>query len=329
MRSNSLVKTVDLVKLFPVKRGLWEIITGKKQEYVHAVDNVSLAIEKGDVFAIAGESGSGKTTLGKLMLKLLEPTAGEIYFMDKNLKEIKGEDLKKFRREAQMIFQDPYASLNPRIRIGESIMMGVNVHYNNLDEKEKKKMVYDIMEKVGLTPTEELYKRYPHELSGGQRQRAVIARALILKPKFIVADEPVAMVDVSIRAQILDLLLELKKEMDLTYVIITHDLSVAYYISNKISIMYLGKMVEMGSKESIFNDPLHPYTQALIQAIPTLKGKKERKIVGGEVPSAIRPPSGCRFHPRCPYAMEICKKVEPKLIEIKPNHFVACHLYEK
>jgi peptide/nickel transport system ATP-binding protein len=329
MRSNSLVKTVDLVKLFPVKRGLWEIITGKKQEYVHAVDNVSLAIEKGDVFAIAGESGSGKTTLGKLMLKLLEPTAGEIYFMDKNLKEIKGEDLKKFRREAQMIFQDPYASLNPRIRIGESIMMGVNVHYNNLDEKEKKKMVYDIMEKVGLTPAEEIYKRYPHELSGGQRQRAVIARALILRPKFIVADEPVAMVDVSIRAQILDLLLELKKEMDLTYVIITHDLSVAYHISNKISIMYLGKIVEMGSKESVFNDPLHPYTQALIQAIPTLKGRKERKIVGGEVPSAIRPPSGCRFHPRCPFAMEICKKVEPELIEIKPNHFVACHLYEK
>jgi len=329
MRSNSLVKTVDLVKLFPVKRGLWEIITGKKQEYVHAVDNVSLAIEKGDVFAIAGESGSGKTTLGKLMLKLLEPTAGEIYFMDKNLKEIKGEDLKKFRREAQMIFQDPYASLNPRIRIGESIMMGVNVHYNNLDEKEKKKMVYDIMEKVGLTPAEEIYKRYPHELSGGQRQRAVIARALILRPKFIVADEPVAMVDVSIRAQILDLLLELKKEMDLTYVIITHDLSVAYHISNKISIMYLGKIVEMGSKECVFNDPLHPYTQALIQAIPTLKGRKERKIVGGEVPSAIRPPSGCRFHPRCPYAMEICKKVEPELIEIKPNHFVACHLYEK
>jgi peptide/nickel transport system ATP-binding protein len=329
MRSNSLVKTVDLVKLFPVKRGLWEIITGKKQEYVHAVDNVSLAIEKGDVFAIAGESGSGKTTLGKLMLKLLEPTAGEIYFMDKNLKEIKGEDLKKFRREAQMIFQDPYASLNPRIRIGESIMMGVNVHYNNLDEKEKKKMVYDIMEKVGLTPAEEIYKRYPHELSGGQRQRAVIARALILRPKFIVADEPVAMVDVSIRAQILDLLLELKKEMDLTYVIITHDLSVAYHISNKISIMYLGKIVEMGSKESVFNDPLHPYTQALIQAIPTLKGRKERKIVGGEVPSAIRPPSGCRFHPRCPFAMEICKKVEPELIEIKPNHYVACHLYEK
>jgi peptide/nickel transport system ATP-binding protein len=329
MRSNSLVKTVDLVKLFPVKRGLWEIITGKKQEYVHAVDNVSLAIEKGDVFAIAGESGSGKTTLGKLMLKLLEPTAGEIYFMDKNLKEIKGEDLKKFRREAQMIFQDPYASLNPRIRIGESIMMGVNVHYNNLDEKEKEKMVYDIMEKVGLTPAEEIYKRYPHELSGGQRQRAVIARALILRPKFIVADEPVAMVDVSIRAQILDLLLELKKEMDLTYVIITHDLSVAYHISNKISIMYLGKIVEMGSKESVFNDPLHPYTQALIQAIPTIKGRKERKIVGGEVPSAIRPPSGCRFHPRCPYAMEICKKVEPELIEIKPNHFVACHLYEK
>jgi peptide/nickel transport system ATP-binding protein len=278
---------------------------------------------------IAGESGSGKTTLGKLMLKLLEPTAGEIYFMDKNLKEIKGEDFKKFRREAQMIFQDPYASLNPRIRIGESIMMGVNVHYNNLDEKEKKKMVYDIMEKVGLTPAEEIYKRYPHELSGGQRQRAVIARALILKPKFIVADEPVAMVDVSIRAQILDLLLELKKEMDLTYVIITHDLSVAYYISNKISIMYLGKIVEMGSKESIFNDPLHPYTQALIQAIPTIKGRKERKIVGGEVPSAIRPPSGCRFHPRCPFAMEICKKVEPELIEIKPNHYVACHLYEK
>jgi peptide/nickel transport system ATP-binding protein len=278
---------------------------------------------------IAGESGSGKTTLGKLMLKLLEPTAGEIYFMDKNLKEIKGEDFKKFRREAQMIFQDPYASLNPRIRIGESIMMGVNVHYNNLDEKEKKKMVYDIMEKVGLTPAEEIYKRYPHELSGGQRQKAVIATALILKPKFIVADEPVAMVDVSIRAQILDLLLEPKKEMDLTYVIITHDLSVAYYISNKISIMYLGKIVEMGSKESIFNDPLHPYTQALIQAIPTIKGRKERKIVGGEVPSAIRPPSGCRFHPRCPFAMEICKKVEPELIEIKPNHYVACHLYEK
>jgi peptide/nickel transport system ATP-binding protein len=324
---NKLIETRDLTKLFPVRRGIWEIISRKPQKYVHAVENVNLTINSGEIFALVGESGSGKTTLGKLLIRLLEPTSGGVYFEGKNLNEIKdSEELKQFRRKAQMIFQDPYGSLNPRSKIGSSLKYVLDLH-NLYNENERRKKVYEILERVGLYPAEKFYDRYPHELSGGQRQRVAIARALLLKPKFIVADEPVAMVDVSIRAQILELMLELKKEMDLTYMIITHDLSLAHYIAENMAIMYLAKIVEMGSKDSIFKKPLHPYTQALMSSIPDIKArKKERIIIQGEVPNAIDPPKGCRFHPRCPFAFDKCKIIEPELKKVN-DRLVACHLY--
>ncbi len=319
-----LIETIDLTKLFEVKRGIWEILTREPKKYVHAVEGVNLAIEEGEIFALVGESGSGKTTLGKLLVKLLEPTSGKIFFEGKELSALKDySSLKEFRRKAQMIFQDPYGSLNPRSKIGKSLKYVLDLH--GLYE-DKVKKVHEILERVGLSPAERFYERYPHELSGGQRQRVAIARALLLKPKFVVADEPVAMVDVSLRAQILDLMLELKKEYNLTYLIITHDLSMAHYIANRIAIMYLGKIVEMGEKRELFNKPLHPYTQALISAIPRIKGTKERMIIQGEVPSAINPPKGCRFHPRCPFAFDKCRLIEPKLEEIE-GRLVACHLY--
>jgi peptide/nickel transport system ATP-binding protein len=324
---NKLIETRDLTKLFPVRRGIWEIIIRKPQKYVHAVENVNLTINSGEIFALVGESGSGKTTLGKLLIRLLEPTSGGVYFEGKNLNEIKdSEELKQFRRKAQMIFQDPYGSLNPRSKIGSSLKYVLDLH-NLYNENERRKKVYEILERVGLYPAEKFYDRYPHELSGGQRQRVAIARALLLKPKFIVADEPVAMVDVSIRAQILELMLELKKEMDLTYMIITHDLSLAHYIAENMAIMYLAKIVETGSKDSIFKKPLHPYTQALMSSIPDIKArKKERIIIQGEVPNAIDPPKGCRFHPRCPFAFDKCKIIEPELKKVN-DRLVACHLY--
>jgi peptide/nickel transport system ATP-binding protein len=324
---NKLIETRDLTKLFPVRRGIWEIIIRKPQKYVHAVENVNLTINSGEIFALVGESGSGKTTLGKLLIRLLEPTSGGVYFEGKNLNEIKdSEELKQFRRKAQMIFQDPYGSLNPRSKIGSSLKYVLDLH-NLYNENERRKKVYEILERVGLYPAEKFYDRYPHELSGGQRQRVAIARALLLKPKFIVADEPVAMVDVSIRAQILELMLELQKEMDLTYMIITHDLSLAHYIAENMAIMYLAKIVEIGSKDSIFKKPLHPYTQALMSSIPDIKArKKERIIIQGEVPNAIDPPKGCRFHPRCPFAFDKCKIIEPELKKVN-DRLVACHLY--
>jgi len=324
---NKLIETRNLTKLFPVRRGIWEIITRKPQKYVHAVEDVNLTISSGEIFTLVGESGSGKTTLGKLLIKLIEPTSGSIYFEGKNLNELQSwDDLKQLRRKAQMIFQDPYGSLNPRSKIGSGLKYVLDLH-NLYNENERRKKVYEILERVGLHPAEKFYDRYPHELSGGQRQRVAIARALLLKPKFVVADEPVAMVDVSIRAQILELMLELKKEMDLTYMIITHDLSLAHYIADNMAIMYLAKIVEMGSKDSIFKKPLHPYTQALMSSIPDIKvRKKERIIIQGEVPNAIDPPKGCRFHPRCPFAFDKCKIIEPELKKVN-DRFVACHLY--
>jgi len=282
-------------------------------------------MSRGDILGLVGESGSGKSTTGRLCLKLIEPTSGSILFEGVDVAKLRGEKLRRFRRNMQLIFQDPTASLSPRIRVGDAIkhalsFQGVGTPSEQIGRTRA------MLERVGLEPWSNFYDRFPHELSGGQRQRVVIARALVLNPKFVVADEPIAMVDVSVRAQILELMLELKKEFDLTYLFITHDLAMANYVCQSIAIMYLGKIVETGPKEEVFGKPLHPYTLALLSSIPVPDPKAElkRMMPKGEIPSPINPPSGCRFHPRCPYAQAICAEREPQLEELGPNHQAAC-----
>ena len=325
-----LVSFQDVKKHFAVKRSFVEGLVGGKPKYVRAVDGVSLDIREGEVFALVGESGSGKTTLGKLGLRVYAPTWGEILFEGRPIAGLEGDDLKRFRRSSQMVYQDPVAALNPRVRIGDAIAEPLKFH-NFGDSIERREAALVMMKRVGFDPPEEFYPRFPHEISGGQRQRVVIARALILAPKFVVADEPVAMLDVSIRAQILKLLLDLKEEMDLTLLIITHDLAIAKYFASHVAIMYLGQVVESGERDAIFRDPMHPYTKALFSSvpIPDPEASKKRMIVSGEIPSAIDPPSGCRFHPRCPFAFERCKHEDPALLSRGGTHLVACHLYDE
>jgi len=299
--------------------------------YVRAVDGVDLVIGRGETVALVGESGSGKTTLGKAVLRLVDITSGSVLFDGEDIYRLKGERLKLFRRRAQIIFQDPYTSLNPRIRVGDQVREPLDIHGIG-SEDERREAAMDMLRRVGLSPAEEYYYRYPHQLSGGQRQRVAIARALITRPELVVADEPVASLDVSARAQILGLLRELKSEMGLSYLIITHDLSVAWELSDRVAVMYLGKIVEEGSKRDIFENPLHPYTQALLSAIPLVDpsggvARIRRVRITGEIPSARNIPSGCRFHPRCPFAMEICRTREPALVEVEKGHRVACYLY--
>jgi len=277
---------------------------------------------------LAGESGCGKTTTGKLLVKLLEATGGKIFFDGKDITNLKGEELRLLRRKIQIIFQDPYASLNPRMRIGTAVGHPLEIH-NLAKGAEKRRKVMEILEKVGLTPPDQFINLYPHQLSGGQRQRAALSRSIITDPEFVVADEPVSMIDVSLRTTLIDLMLDLRKKLGLTYLFITHDLAVAKYISDRIAIMYLGKIVEMGDKEELFSDPLHPYTQALLSAIPVPNPERKRKTIElkGEIPSAINIPPGCRFHPRCPKAFEKCPIEEPVLVNVGRHHLVACHLY--
>lgn len=323
----NLVEVRNLKKYFPVQKGFVETLLAKKIDYIKAVDDISFNIRKGEVFGLAGESGSGKTTTGRLILRLTEPTEGKIFFNNTDISSLSPTEMRGFRKRMQIIFQDPYASLNPRMKIGDSIGHSLLIH-KICDEDEKRKKVLNIMEKVGLTPTNVLYGKYPHQLSGGQRQRVVIARALILKPDLIVADEPIAMADVSVRATLLKLMIDLKHEFNLTYLFITHDLATTKYICDRIAIMYLGKIFETGNIYDVYSNPKHPYTEALLSAVPIPDPKARRKhlIPRGEIPSPINPPPGCRFHPRCPHTMDICSKEEPELIDFGNNHLVACHL---
>ncbi len=349
----------ELKKYFPIKGGIFQ---RKAINFVKAVDNVSFSVKKGETLALVGESGCGKTTLGRTILRLIEPTSGSIFFntppeilkeidllkekiqeksatreeierfneLNKNyniaLKDEK--ELKKLRKEMQIVFQDPLSSLDPRMTIRETLSEPLRIH-ERLKKEEIERRVLELLQSAGLK--EEHMYRYPHEFSGGQRQRICILRAISLKPKFLVLDEPTSALDVSVQAQILNLLKRLQKEFDLTYLFITHDLSVVRFMSTRVAVMYLGKIVEMAPTEELFNHPLHPCTQSLLEAVPIPEplAKREKHIIEGDVPSPVNPPSGCRFHTRCPYATEACSKEEPPLMEVSPEHLVACPFIDK
>jgi len=321
-----IIEVKNLKKYFPIKRG---IILSKHVGDVKAVDDVSFYIRKGETLGLVGESGCGKSTVARTIIRLLEPTDGQIIFDGIDITKLSNKDLRKIRKDMQIIFQDPYSSLNPRMTVSEIIGEPLEVHGIVRNSQEKEKRVQELLELVGLAPYHAT--RYPHEFSGGQRQRIGIARALALNPKFIVADEPTSALDVSIRSQIINLLQDLQKEFKLTYLFISHDLAVIRHICDRIAVMYLGKIVEIANNDDLYNSPLHPYTQALLSAIPIpdpeVAEKRKKIVLTGDVPSSVNPPSGCRFHPRCPSVMDICSKEEPILKEINPGHFVACHLY--
>jgi len=297
---------------------------GRPQSFVRAVDGVSIDIKSGETLGLVGESGCGKSTLGRTILRLLDPTGGSIHFKGSDITAFRGNQLRSLRKNMQIIFQDPYSSLNPRMTVGSIVGEALNIHGIG-DRKGRRDRVMSLLKEVGLHP--EAFSRYPHEFSGGQRQRIGVARALAVEPDFIVCDEPVSALDVSIQAQILNLLLDLQQKRDLTYLFISHDLRVVEHIADRVAVMYLGRIVETASTKDIFDDPLHPYTIALLSAVPTTdpEGGKKRIILEGDVPSPIDPPSGCPFHPRCPWMTEICPKVEPELVEHKPGHIASCH----
>ncbi|RAV19035.1 ABC transporter ATP-binding protein [Paenibacillus contaminans] len=293
-----------------------------------AVEDLTFAIKRGETFGLVGESGCGKSTAGRTIINLYEATGGEVLFNGKNVHKMKGKDLKQFNRDMQMVFQDPYASLNPRMTVGNIIAEGIDIH-GLYSGKKRKARISELLQAVGLN--EEHASRFPHEFSGGQRQRIGIARALAIEPKFIIADEPISALDVSVQAQVVNLFMKLQKEHGLTYLFIAHDLAMVKHISDRIGVMYLGKLVEVTSSSQLYAKPLHPYTQSLLSAIPIpdpeVERTRERIILQGEIPSPLNPPSGCPFRTRCPHAMDVCASVVPKLNEIEPGHFAACHLY--
>ena len=329
MKEDVCLEARDLVKHFPVKLGFFKTLVTKESPHVHAVDGVSFEIKKEEIFGLVGESGCGKTTTGRCLLRLVEPTSGQVIFNGADIRSLSLEHaMRRLRRKMQIIFQDPYESLNPRMSIFDIIAEPLRIQKAAESEDEIRERVTEQLEELDMIPPEEFFYRFPHELSGGQRQRIAIARAYVLRPEFLVADEPVSMLDASIRSEVLKLMLGLQRKFHTSVLYITHDIALARHLCDRMAVMYLGKIVEMGSTEDVVHNPLHPYTKALIAAVPVPDPTARRieVVIKGEVPSAINPPQGCRFHTRCPHAMEICRQEEPPLIKADENRYVACHL---
>ncbi|MEW9032219.1 MAG: oligopeptide/dipeptide ABC transporter ATP-binding protein [Planifilum fimeticola] len=322
--------TAPAEKILEVKN-LKKYFHAGRNQVVKAVDDVTFDVYKGETLGLVGESGCGKSTIGRTLIRLYEATSGSVIFKNKNVQQLKGQELRKFNREMQMIFQDPYASLNPRMTVGDIIAEGLDIHGLAKSNKERRERVVELLKTVGLG--EEHIDRFPHEFSGGQRQRIGIARALAVDPDFIIAEEPISALDVSIQAQVVNLMKRLQREKGLTYLFIAHDLSMVKYISDRVGVMYLGQLVELAESQELYENSLHPYTEALLSAVPipdpNKEKRRERIILKGDVPSPINPPSGCRFRTRCPKAMDICAEVVPAWQEVRPQHWVACHLYQE
>ncbi|MFZ6030386.1 MAG: ABC transporter ATP-binding protein [Chloroflexota bacterium] len=329
-KTENLVEISGLKKWFPVQKSLLEQLVAGQTSYVRAVDGVSFSIRRGEAFGLAGESGSGKTTIGRLAIGMEQPTEGRVLFDTIDLQVLKPEELRRLRSRMQVIYQDPMASLNPRLSLGEAVMQGLRIHF---PEKlnEHRELALLMMEMVGLTPPKFYFNKFPHQISGGQRQRVVIARALVTHPELVLADEPIAMADVSVRALLLDLMIQLKNELNLTYLFITHDLATAKYICDRIGVLYLGRFAEIGPLREVYAHPLHPYTQALLAAVPVPNPHERRTqpMPEGEIPNPINPPAGCRFHPRCTFVQAQCSQQEPALREMHPGHWAACHVAER
>jgi len=328
MMEDYVIRVEKLKKHFPLKKGFFETVLSREESTVKAVDGVSFKIGKGEIMGLAGESGSGKTTTGRLLVRLIPPTEGSIYFNGKDITKLTEAEMKPLRREVQIIFQDPFESLDPRMTIKEIVAEPLRVQHIAKNEDELVERVKQSLREVELVPPEEFLLRYPHELSGGQRQRVAVARAFTLDPKFVVADEPVSMLDVSIRAEILNLMVDLVQKKGASVLFISHDLAVAKHVCNRVAVMYLGKIMEASTSEKLIDSPLHPYTKALIAAVPVPDPSYRRAdVISGEIPSPVTPPPGCRFHTRCPYAHSRCMTEEPPVVEVEPDHYVACHLY--
>jgi len=327
--SQTLIKVINLRKWYPVKVGFTEIFSRKKKRYVRAVNNISFEIKKKEIFGLIGESGSGKTTVGELLVRLQIPTDGQILFNGEDINLLRKEKLKEFYQNAQIIFQDPYETLNPRFTTLTTVSEPLKIHFPLLSDKERMEKIMKVLEQVELSPPEDFLNKYPHEMSGGQRQRVSIARAIVLSPIFLVADEPTSMLDVSIRASILNLFKSFKQSFGLSTLYISHDLSTVSYLCNRVAIMYLGKLLEVGFTDEILEEPYHPYTKALISAVPIVDPdvKRKRILVKGDIPDPIDLPSGCPFWPRCNDVMDICKKEMPKMRVFKNKRRVACHLF--
>lgn len=330
MKEDVCLEIRDLVKYFPIKLGFFKTLTARENPYVHAVDGVSFEIKKEEIFGLVGESGCGKTTTGRCLLRLVEPTSGQVIFNGADILSLSLEDeMRRLRRKMQIIFQDPYESLNPRMSIFDIIAEPLRIQKVTKTEDEVRERVTEQLDTLDMTPPEEFLYRFPHELSGGQRQRIAIARAYVLRPELLVADEPVSMLDASIRSEVLKLMLSLQKKFHTSVLYITHDIALARHLCDRMAVMYLGKIVEMGSTSDVVHKPLHPYTEALIAAvpIPDPTARRIEVVIKGEVPSAINPPKGCRFNTRCSHATEICRKKEPPLVMIDEKRRVACHLH--
>jgi oligopeptide/dipeptide ABC transporter ATP-binding protein len=331
LEDNVIISAEGLKKYFPIKQGFFTTLLSRSEIFVKAVDGINFYVRKGEVFGLVGESGSGKTTTGRLLLRLASPTQGKILYKGKDITSLSNKQMKPLRREMQIIFQDPFESLDPRMTIKDIVAEPLRIQRVTKSEEELEERVKHILREVELFPPEEFMLRFPHEMSGGQRQRIAVARAFVLDPEFIVADEPVSMLDVSIRAEILNLMISLVQKRDASFIYITHDLALARHMCDRIAVMYLGRIVELGDVDAIIQRPLHPYTKALIAAVPVPDPSSKRigEVISGEIPSPIYPPPGCHFHTRCPYTHARCTIEDPPLIEVEPNHWVACHLVDE